>query len=182
MRNALLVSALGVAAVGGIAFYGINTTRKLNMDIDDKMKKIQSALANNIPVNVDDEFIKSACEEAVEKKVGKMIKTSSEKAVSEVSGTIKSEVLKAVNNSYNNISESVSKQVQEQVSKIDIEELKKRVAKKAAEKAVGKIDDTMDYVANKFKGDMDDLAKVVYKNALKNSYSDDNSLKIKFML
>ena len=150
----------------GIGFVGIGyamgSRRKLH-DICDKIDRSIDELSDGIDVDLSDAVIKRAVNKAVETEVGVAVRYATNEAVKGVGKGIRDEVKSAVRASYSDVKQSVSQELERQVSRIDIQELKQDVVKKAKEDVAKKLDSHLDGILDDFNQNLGNVSKI-YKS------------------
>ena len=153
LKNVSLYFSIASLAVSGIMLY---VASKIAKKIDDD----SLTLSEKIPVAIEDEIIKNAVNERVEREVKKKVSSASEDVYKEVHGEIRDAVLKEVANEKKNIADNVKSEIEKKINGIDIDDLRREVISKAKDKVAEKFDGDLNGILDRYNSDLSNISKI----------------------
>lgn len=129
-------SDFGVLGGLGLLLYGAIKVAAICKKIDVSV----SDLANKSSVEIEQTVVNKAVETAVDREVKKAVSGTAARVGDQVRGDLQKAIATEVKAQYNNISDKVTKQVAEEVGKIDEPKLREKVAAKAEQIVLDKLE------------------------------------------
>lgn len=162
MSNSNLIFAVGGAILGGLTVFGIIKDREMKKldEFNEQFNREVKKLSKLTYVNVSDDIIEAASEEAVNREVGKVIRRISNNIEKEAEKKIRSMVGDEVKKTGDSIRDKVSDEISKQVSRIDEGLLKKQIVEKAKETVVEKFEGALDSQLDEFNRNLKNVSNI----------------------
>jgi len=154
-NNSLIGIAIGVVGIS----YGLYSQSKMNK-VAKKIDLSIDSLDTNMNVNIPQIIIDTAINKAVDRGVSSAIDTAVTTISSEITSNMRKEVKQSISVRFNDISEQISVELADQVSKIDKNTLSDKVAKKAEQKIIEKLDGVVTDASKTFHTELKNMGKV----------------------
>ena len=152
----IIVGACGIG-------YGLYREYKANKKMEALSEKIGASMdkiEKNVPVEIEQDIIDKAIQNAVDRKVSAAAKDAVDAVRGDIRNEISKQVRKNVDACYETMQDEVSDKISEQVANIDQYALQDRVTKKAEDKILKRFDGILNGLAGKFDGDLTRLIKI----------------------
>lgn len=162
MNNCDLIFAVGGAILGGLTVLGIIKDREMKKldEFNEKFDREVEKLSRLTYVDVSDDIIEAASEEAVNREVGKVVRRISKKIEQEAEKKIRSMVSDEVEKTGDSIRNKVSDEISKQASRIDESLLKKQIVEKAKEAVVEKFEGALDSQLDEFNRNLKNVSNI----------------------
>lgn len=162
MNGSNLIFGIGGAILGGLTVLGIIKDREMKKldEFNEKFDREVEKLSRLTYVDVSDDIIEAASEEAVNREVGKVVRRISKKIEQEAEKKIRSMVSDEVEKTGDSIRIKVSDEISKQASRIDESLLKKQIVEKAKEAVVEKFEGALDSQLDEFNRNLKNVSSI----------------------
>lgn len=147
----IIYGAITLAGAGAIG-YSEWKRRQLN--------KAVNKLSTNMKVDVEDPYIRTIVDNAVEQKLDYKINKACDEAITSVKYDITKEVKKAVNNAYSDVKGDVKKELKKQVGEVNVESIRQEIINEAKVTAADKFKNDLDKVLEGYNEDLENVRKI----------------------
>lgn len=162
MNNCDLIFAVGGAILGGLTVFGIIKDREMKKldEFNERFNREVKKLSKLTYVDVGDDIIEAASEEAVNREVGKVIRRISNNIEKDAEKKIRLMIGDEVKRTSDSIREKVSDEISKQASRIDEGLLKKQIVEKAKEAVVEKFEGALDSQLDEFNRNLKNVSNI----------------------
>lgn len=157
-KNDVFGILFGVAGLVSIG-YAIGTHTKMAR-ISERLDRSINDLADNMEIDIPEKLIDKAVEEAAKNEARRAVETATRDVMSQVKNDIHTKVQREVDKEYDSIKDSVLKEITVSASKIDASKVRKDIEEAAKKAALGKFDDNLDDILEKFNNDLENTSKI----------------------
>lgn len=148
-----------IAAIG-YAMY-IDDKRKKEVDeIKNLFDKTIRHVSGKITVDIPEEILNKAIEDAAEREVGRSIAMAGRDIIRSANRTVEREVNTIVENVRPDISETVTREITKQAAELDAYQLKKEVRERAKEIIVARFEGQLDDIVDEFNKNLSNISKI----------------------
>ena len=159
--------------LGAVSFVGyvLKAAHSMNT-VADKVGKSVDEIAHSTHVDVSEAVVNDAVRQTAERETSRIIDRSVQLAVNTVRDDIRKEVKTAVDKAYSDVKDDVRRELKRQAERLDIDELKEEIVRKAKEEASEKLDSALDDILEEFNGNLKNVSRI-YKSISKAMTGDD---------
>ena len=144
---------LGLLAILG-AYDSSRRVESVEKTINDRVRRWSDG------IDIPEAMIERAVDSAVAKSMDTHMSYATRGVISKFEREISSHVKTAVTSAYGELKESVATEMRRQVGRIDIDDIKDEVVEKAKDEAIEKLNDNLDSILDKFKLELNSMAKI----------------------
>lgn len=150
----------GIGIIVGVFGIGVALGyRKKNKDIANKIDAAIDDISKATAVEIEDEIVKNAVVDAVDREVSKTAKTCAKEIRTDMSISIRKDVAKAVNDERARLKSSVENEINRQVRDIDLDDIQEEIIERAKNDALRKFNNRLEDIL----GDFNDRLKSTVK-------------------
>ena len=150
---------LGALGLIGFLIYGGIKLFKLN-DVSKKLDVSLKDLSALTPAEIRQSVVDRATERAVDREVTASIQATTKKISDQIRADMNREVRTAVKSQYEDISDKVTRKVSEEVAAIDRTSLTRKIADRAEDLVIEKLDKSTDEALEKFNRGIGNITKI----------------------
>lgn len=174
-----IIGALGLAAgLVGVG-YAIATRSELTK-VSERLDRSIDDIANNLDINIPQDLIDKALNQAVEVEAKKAVERAARDAMDTLNRDIHTTVSNAVEEEYKTIRDQVLDKTVESASKIDVPKVTRYVEKAAQEKVLSTFQVNLDGILNTFNENLQNTAKIY--NSIANSVTRSDNKEVVFKM
>ena len=144
----------GIITVAGAGAIGYSEWKRRQLN------KAVNKLSTNMKVDVEDPYIRTIVDNAVERKLDYKINKACDEAVTSVKYDITKEVKKTVNAAYNDVKNDVKKELKKQIGEVNIESIRQEIIDEAKVTAADKFKNDLDKVLEGYNEDLENVRKI----------------------
>ena len=185
MSKVKLIIKVGGAIAGilgvGCAIGAHAKTKAICKRMDESMEGLIGELSKKIEgMDISDEIINRAVDEAVSTKVDIIVRRSRNNVVNDIERDMRDQVKSIIDSEYKNIRNDITDKVSKEVSKINTRDIEAEIIEKAKREVAKKFDNSLDDILEKYNHDLDNVSKI-YKS-IAQTMTKDNSKEMIFKM